>query len=129
MNILWSQSYEYNPRSLTDNYNKIGLTIITDKLTYKPGDKIHVSIYPKNIDVKITYENREISSRNSVVFEAGTENKILAKYGNEEYIRLINIISTNRLFFFTKLGFFVFLNYFFISLTKFSKIARWLNVV
>jgi hypothetical protein len=68
---------------------KINLSIQTNQTYYKKGDKINVSILPKNVYVNLSYANQTYYVKNNILLNTDTDyNKIFAYY-NEEYSQKI----------------------------------------
>ena len=113
-----------------DEYEGVGLRLLTNKLTYKTGAEIEVDILPKNIVVRLTYGQNTINTINRASFVADPlYNKIKVEYRDETYSRRINVIETNRLLLALNIFVLGFVNYFVFSIvTKSSNIKKWLNV-
>ncbi len=92
-------SYNYDCNLESEEYN---LEIDTDKLSYNEGEIIHVSIYPDDEDVIVSYGNETVTARGSYEFEALLYyNRIEAKLGNEENYKVIHVKdedNMNKLF-------------------------------
>lgn len=83
--------------------SRINLSIKTDQLYYHIGDKVNVSIYPKEIYVNLTYANKSYSVKNSVFLEAEKEyNKIYANYNGEYSQKIIYVYDNSRILFIWK---------------------------
>jgi len=78
--------------------SKINLSINTDKTYYKLGDKVNVSIYPKNIYVNLGYANKSYYVKDGIILNSEKEyNKIYAEYNGEYSQKIIFIHDDSRL--------------------------------
>jgi hypothetical protein len=100
------------------DYEKIGLLIETDKLSYKTDEKISVNIFPSDIPVELSYGEQKKTVKAKAEFTAEQfANKITARYNYEQAERLINV-GKERLALVRNLSIFSFFNYFLFAVIK-----------
>jgi len=91
--------------SLTNS--KINLTIKTNQTFYELGNKINVTILPKDIYVNLTYANISYFVKNEVLLNTNQEyNKITAFYNGESTQKIIFIYDNSRILLVWKLTLF-----------------------
>jgi hypothetical protein len=107
---------EKNCNSETEN---IDFFIKTDKLKYDKGENIHVSIFPNNISIKISYGGDTRIALGYADFTADYHNNlIIAEYNVLNADKVIFVGDKNKLIIIWNLIIFTFLNYFLYVLLK-----------
>jgi hypothetical protein len=77
--------------------SKINLSIQTNQTYYNLGDKINVSILPKNVYVNLSYANKTYYVKNNILLEANQNyNKIFAYYNEEYSQKIIYVYDSSR---------------------------------
>ena len=114
----------------TFEYDDIGVRILTDKLTYKAGETIEITLFPENTIISLTYAGKTTQAADNANFIANFQyDTITASYGDETYERYVNVRETSRMGFTWKLFVFGIFNYFIFALIKHYLFAKWLLVV
>lgn len=99
-------------KSCNSENQNFSISINTDKLTYKPNETIFVSIYPTNIPVNVSYNNKSKIALGNTSFIANLEaNKISADYKDYHTEKIIFVEDPSKTNLILDLSFFSFLNY------------------
>jgi len=107
-----------------------GVRILTNKLTYKAGETIEITLFPKNTIISLTYAGKTTQAVDNTNFIANFQYAtITANYQDETYKRYVNVLEYDRFAFTWKLLVFGIFNYFTFSLIKHYLLIKWLSVV
>jgi len=117
--IKLSDHFSSQIKSCDLSFNKIDITLKTDKTTYFENDIIKVSIFPSNIFFNVTYANQTKLAKDYVEFKAVMfENRISAKLNNNEASWLIAVNKKEHLIVLWNLSVLGFMGWFFYRTAK-----------
>ena len=101
------------------SYNKIDFKIRTDKLNYYENEIIAVEIFPKNLELNLSYANQNIITKDFAEFKViKNHNKIIAQLNNRQVKRFINVIDEENETFLKQLVSISFFGYIIFSFLK-----------
>ena len=121
-NIKVSDHFQTYEQKCDTNFQKIKIELETDKLAYKEGETIKVSVTPKDKKIKLSYGNKTVYAYGSAQFQAQLyNNKITAELGNIEASKAVYVINSSNWRLIIYLLFFLLLIYLIVKLFN----AKW----
>jgi len=100
-------------------YNEINFKIKTDKLNYHENETILVEIFPKDLELNLSYANQSFLSKDFAEFKAvKNQNKIIAQLNNRQTKRFINVIDEENKTFLKQIASLSFFGYILFSFLK-----------
>ena len=101
------------------SYSGNDFEIKTDKLNYHENETIFVEIFPKGVELNLTYANQSILARDSAEFRVvKNENKIIAQLNSKQAKKFINVTDEGNEIFLKQLSSISFFGYIVFSFLK-----------
>jgi len=101
------------------SYDEVDFKIRTDNLNYHENETITVEIFPKNLELNLSYGNQSFLAKDFVEFKAvKNQNKIIAQLNDKQAKRFINVIDEKNETFLKQLSSLSFFGYIIFSFLK-----------
>jgi len=106
-------------KSCDTSFSKFDFEIKTDKLNYHENETILVEIFPKGLELNLTYADQNILAKDFTEFKAvKSENRIIAQLNTRKTNKFINVTDKKNEIFLKQLSSFSFFGYILYSFLK-----------